>query len=128
MIKKFSKIVLIVTGWLCVVLGVIGIVLPILPTTPFMLLAAACFAKSSPRFHGWLLNNKVFGSIIKNWQTERYIEKKTKIRALLLVAFTFMVSILMVGILKLQIMLLCFWLICSFFIARLSTTPRSQKA
>jgi len=50
-----------------VFLGAIGIVLPLLPTTPFILLAAFCFARSSKRCHGWLVNHKVFGPIITNW-------------------------------------------------------------
>ncbi|KGK00800.1 YbaN family protein [Thalassotalea sp. ND16A] len=66
-----------------VILAVIGIVLPVLPTTPFLLVAAACFAKSSTRCHRWLLNNKVFGQIIHHWQTSRCIPKKAKTLAIL---------------------------------------------
>ncbi|MDO5059604.1 MAG: YbaN family protein, partial [Neisseria sp.] len=48
-------------------LGVIGIFLPVLPTTPFILLAAACWAKASPRFHQWLLNHRYFGPMVADW-------------------------------------------------------------
>jgi uncharacterized membrane protein YbaN (DUF454 family) len=68
-------------GWFFVALGGIGIVLPLLPTTPFILVAAGCFAKSSPRCHQWLLNNRVFGPVINNWQRSQCITKKTKIIA-----------------------------------------------
>jgi uncharacterized membrane protein YbaN (DUF454 family) len=68
-------------GWFFVGLGGIGIILPLLPTTPFILVAAGCFAKSSPRCHQWLLNNRVFGPIIIDWQQSRCISKKTKIIA-----------------------------------------------
>ncbi len=65
-------------GILCVVLGAIGIPLPLLPTTPFLLLAAACFARSSPTLHQWLLNNAVFGPIIQDWEERRCINCAVK--------------------------------------------------
>jgi uncharacterized membrane protein YbaN (DUF454 family) len=68
-------------GWFFVALGGIGVVLPLLPTTPFILIAAGCFAKSSPKCHQWLLNNRVFGPVISDWQTHQCITKKTKIIA-----------------------------------------------
>jgi len=114
-------------GWVCFALGAIGVVLPILPTTPFMLVAAGCFAKTSPRFHRWLLDNRIFGPLIENWQTERFIKSNTKIRALIIIAITFSMSIFLVDVIQLRIMLLCFWLVCSFFIGRLPTVPMSQR-
>lgn len=114
-------------GWLSFILGAVGVVLPVLPTTPFMLLAAACFAKTSPRFHRWLLANRVFGPLIKNWQAERYIEPVTKRRSLLIVAITFLSSIWVVDPVPLKIMLVCFWVGCTFFISRLPTVPLSER-
>ena len=111
-------------GWGCVVLGAIGVVLPVLPTTPFLLLAAACFDRSS---HRWLLSTKLFGPLIENWQRERYIEKRSKRVALIVVAITFTSSILIVEPLALKGMLVGFWATCTFFIGRLSTVPRSQR-
>lgn len=63
-------------------LAALGAVLPLLPTTPFLLVAAACFAKSSPRMHKMLLQNKVFGPLIYHWQQSRSIPKKGKILSL----------------------------------------------
>jgi uncharacterized membrane protein YbaN (DUF454 family) len=69
-------------GMVCLFLGAIGIVLPILPTTPFLLAAAACFCKSSSRMYNWLLNNRWFGEYIKNYREGRGLPLKTKITAL----------------------------------------------
>jgi uncharacterized membrane protein YbaN (DUF454 family) len=73
---------LIIAGFICVGLGIIGIVLPVLPTTPFLLLAAACFSRSSKRFHNWLITNRWFGKYIKNYQEGNGISIKAKICAI----------------------------------------------
>lgn len=70
-------------GFLFLGLGFIGIFLPLLPTTPFVLLAAGCFAKSSERWHQWLLANRTFGPLIKNWQEHQCISCNSKRIALL---------------------------------------------
>lgn len=76
---KLLKGLLIIAGFLAVGLGILGMFLPVLPTTPFLLLAAACFAKSSKRFYHWLLNNKWFGSYIKNYREGKGIPLKIKV-------------------------------------------------
>jgi hypothetical protein len=58
--------------------GLIGVVLPVLPTTPFLLLAAGCFAKSSPRLHGWLLAHRTFGPPIRDWEEHGAISRGAK--------------------------------------------------
>jgi uncharacterized membrane protein YbaN (DUF454 family) len=70
---------LIFAGTVFVGLGVLGIFLPLLPTTPFLLLAAACYAKSSKRFYHWLLSNRWFGKYIKNYREKRGIPSRVKI-------------------------------------------------
>lgn len=65
-------------GALLVGLGFVGLFLPLLPTTPLLLLAAACFARSSERWHRWLMQHRLFGPIISNWQTNRCIPRRSK--------------------------------------------------
>ncbi|TLU64293.1 DUF454 domain-containing protein [Thalassotalea litorea] len=72
-------------GLLMVALASLGAILPGLPTTPFVLVAAACFAKSSPKLDAWLRNNPLFGPLIKNWQQHRCIGSKTKIIAVVMI-------------------------------------------
>jgi hypothetical protein len=79
----------IAAGLLCVGLGVLGIFLPLLPTTPFLLLAAACFARSSPALHRWLLARPRLGALIRDWQAHGVIATAVKVRVTLLVALTF---------------------------------------
>lgn len=80
-------------GTVFVLLGVLGLVLPVLPTTPFLLLAAACYARSSRRVLGWLLANRRFGPLIHEWQAYRSIPYRAKRVALVLIAASFGVSI-----------------------------------
>jgi uncharacterized membrane protein YbaN (DUF454 family) len=80
--QKLVRALWFIAGTICVVLGAIGIVLPILPTTPFLLAAAACYYKSSEKMHRWLLNNKWFGEYIRNYTEGKGLTRKTKITAL----------------------------------------------
>lgn len=73
------RAVWLVTGLGCVGLGVIGAVLPLLPTTPFLLLAAFAFAKSSDRLHTWLLNHNIFGGLIDQWRRYGAISLRVKV-------------------------------------------------
>ena len=100
-----QRILLLCLGWLAIVLGTLGIVLPLLPTTPFVLLAAWCFARSSPRFHHWLLWRSPFGRYIRHWQQHRAMPPGAKGRAMLLIVITFAVSIYLVNMLWVRIML-----------------------
>ena len=81
-------------GTLCVALGILGMFLPLLPTTPFLLLAAACYARASGRFYNWLLNHRLFGPTILEWRRHRSIAWRTKITAIALMALTLASSIL----------------------------------
>lgn len=73
------RILWICLGLVCVALGAVGVFVPLLPTTPFMLLAAFAFARSSPRLHKWLIEHKVFGPLILNWQAHGAISARAKV-------------------------------------------------
>ncbi|EMR74903.1 hypothetical protein MBGDF03_00701 [Thermoplasmatales archaeon SCGC AB-540-F20] len=77
--NQLFKWILITAGTVFVGLGIIGIILPILPTTPFLLLAAACYARSSKRFYDWLINNKWIGAYIKNYREGKGVPLKIKV-------------------------------------------------
>lgn len=80
-------------GGLFLGLGLLGVVLPVLPTTPFLLLAAGCFARSSPRLHGWLLAHPLFGPPIRDWEENGAISRKAKRLALGSMAAVLLVSV-----------------------------------
>jgi len=117
--KRIKNVFLIILGWFFVTLGAIGIFLPILPTTPFMILALAIFAKSSPRFHIMLLENRWIGDDLKRWEKFKCMKKKTKMRAMSLVVVTFLISIIiLMDKLNLQLMLVVIGLILLLFISQ----------
>ena len=89
---KIKRWFLFVAGGFFFALGLIGVLLPLLPTTPFMILAAACFASSSPRFHQALLNNRWFGADLRRWESSRTMKRVTKKRATVLIILTFSFS------------------------------------
>jgi uncharacterized membrane protein YbaN (DUF454 family) len=80
-------------GIVFVVIGAIGVILPLLPTTPFLLLAAYCFARSSPRLHDWLLTHKTFGPLIKNWDEYGSIDPRAKRIAMVVIMLTPLITI-----------------------------------
>lgn len=77
--SKAAKWLLVAAGFLFVALGIVGVFLPVLPTTPFLLLAAACFARSSERFYRWLINNRWFGAYVRDYREGRGVPAKVKI-------------------------------------------------
>ncbi len=80
---KVKKVFLIIVGIISLTLGGIGVFLPLLPTTPFVLLAAACFAGCSPTMHKWLCRSRFFGEYIENYRTNAGVSKSVKIKAIL---------------------------------------------
>ncbi|MEL6964146.1 MAG: YbaN family protein [Pseudomonadota bacterium] len=87
------RLVWMIGGTISLTLGVIGLVLPLLPTTPFIILAAYCYARSSKRMHDWLLEHKVFGPLIDDWRRYGAIRRPAKIMATLSVIVVLLISL-----------------------------------
>lgn len=86
--KRLIKALLIVSGTLCIALGMLGMIVPLLPTTPFLLLAAICYARSSDRFYHWLITNRWCGDYIRNYREGRGIPLKQKVLTILVLWLT----------------------------------------
>lgn len=121
--QKLIRALLLIGGTISLSLGAIGIFLPILPTTPFLLIAAACYLRSSERMHKWLLNNKWFGEYIRNYQEGRGIPLKTKIVAVtvLWVAMLYSAFIVLDEVFVAQVVLVGIALGVSIHLVRLPT-------
>ncbi len=124
--QKLVRALWFIAGTICVVLGAIGIVLPILPTTPFLLAASACYYKSSSRMHNWLLNNRWFGEYIRNYKEGRGLTIRTKITALIMLWITICFSaFFIIDILPVQLILLAVAIAVSTHIIRLPTFKKA---
>ncbi len=120
------RIGLVVLGWLAVVLATLGIVLPLLPTTPFLLLAAWCFARSSPRFHAWLLYRSWFGPYLRHWQDHRALPPGAKGKAVAMIVLTFAVSLWLVDMVWVRVLLLTIMAVLLTFMLRLPVVDPRQ--
>lgn len=103
--KGFSRPLLIAAGALSLSVGVVGILLPVLPTTPFLLLTAACWLRSSKRLHDWLLGHPFFGSHLRGYLQHRAVPLRTKIGALVFLWASLGLSAVLVNSLHVQIAL-----------------------
>lgn len=102
---NLKKIFLLTIGIIALILGFIGIFLPLLPTTPFALLAAACFARSSQRLHHWLLHSGHFGEFIRHYQDQSGVPLQTKIRAIAFLWIALIISLFLMDLLWVRILL-----------------------
>lgn len=127
MIMPMQRTILLIIGWLAIALGTLGVFLPLLPTTPFILLAAWCFSRSSPRFHHWLLHRSWFGPYLRHWQQHKAMPPGAKSRAIAVIIVTFAVSLWLVDITWVRILLLAMLACLLFFMWRIPVVDAEQQ-
>ena len=121
-----KKIIYIFIGSVSLVLGSIGAFFPVLPTTPFLLLAAFCYMRSSRRMYQWLIHNKMFGAYVYSYVTYRAIPKKTKIRAITILWATLILSIIYVPLFYVKALLLVIGTAATVYLTRLDTLDNEE--
>ena len=119
--RTAGTVLLLALGWVCVALGVLGVPLPLLPTTPFLLVAAACFLRASPRLHRRLTEHPRLGPYLVQWQRDRSVPRGAKVRALVVVGASFSLSIWLVDATALRIALFVIGLVLVVFLCSLRT-------
>jgi uncharacterized membrane protein YbaN (DUF454 family) len=124
--SRVTRLLLVTLGHVSLVLGLLGIALPLLPTTPFLLLAAACYVRGSESTYGWLMNQRVLGPYIASYREGGGISQKQRIALVLLIWVTIPASaMLLVDALYVRLTLLAIASLVSVVIWRL---PRRQAA
>lgn len=113
-------------GFLCIGLAVIGIILPVMPTTIFVILAAYFFAKGSKRFHDWLLQNKVFGTYLSNYRDGKGMSIGSKIFSISFLWVGIVFSILMIDSVWIRVVLLAIAIAVTIHIYKIKTTPKED--
>lgn len=122
------KLLFNIIGMLAVLLGILGLFLPLLPTTPFLLLASACFARGSDRLHGWLLNHRVFGVYLRNFEAGNGIPLRAKIVASVMMWSSLLVAILRFEHLGLRVALVLIGASVSLYLWRYLPTLRASRS
>jgi len=117
--QKIIKYLLFVTACFATLLGLLGVILPLLPATPFFILALFGFSKSSPKFQIWLLNLPGIGDDLRHWQTHKSINKQRKPVIYLSILISFLISILLIEKMALQLMLIGIMVILLFCMKKL---------
>ena len=117
------RTLLLAIGWLSVILGIIGIFLPVLPTTPFLLLAAACFARSSRRFYLWLVEHPRLGPWVRDYLDGHGIPLKAKVYSIGLMWGSIVLSCYLVPVLPARLFMLCSGTLVTLYILKQKTLP-----
>lgn len=123
-----TRYLLLACGWASLGLGALGIVVPVLPTVPFLLLAAACFMRSSSRWHGWLVSHPVFGRHIDDYLARGCLAARTKVVALTTLWASVLLSVLaFVPLLPIDLLLLAIAAAVSVYLLRIPTCATDDR-
>lgn len=126
--KSIKKYIYITVGLISVVLGAIGVILPILPTTPFLLLASYCFAKGSDRFNDWFINTKLYKNHLDSFVKERAMTLKEKICILAFADFMLAFPLIILDSIFMKCLILVLILFkFYYFIFRIKTITKEEK-
>jgi len=121
------KIVFNLLGSVFVMLGVIGMFLPLLPTTPFLLLASACYVRGSEKLHRWLMNNRYLGAYIRNFRDKKGMPMSAKVATLVIFWGSISVSIWRIDIAFVQLILLVVGVFVTLLILRIKTLREDRQ-
>ncbi|MFC2073954.1 YbaN family protein [Campylobacterota bacterium] len=125
---RFKKILFMSLGFFFILLAVLGVLLPLLPTTPFIILSAFLFSKSSDRWHQWLLSNKVFGPILNKWECYRCIPRFAKLLSFSMIALFGSFSVVSIPFLWLKVVTILLIAYGYYFIANIQTCAKEVSA
>lgn len=117
--NRAKKALLVVAGSICLALAMLGVFLPLLPTTPFLLLASACYVRSSERLHGWLMGNRLLGGYIRNFKERRGIPLRGRVVAVVLLWLPLLYSVYRLDLFWLELALVLMGLTWSVLILRM---------
>lgn len=126
--KAIKRPLFIILGSLCLALGTIGIFLPVLPTTPFLLLAAFFFTRSSPGLHNWLMSHPIFGIYIYSYTKYKAVSRMNKVRALVLLWVGLGVSITIIPLGYVRVLLALIGIAVTIHIHKLRSLSPSEQA
>ena len=126
--KRLKKTLFMFLGFLFILLGIVGVFLPLLPTTPFIILAAYFFSQSSEKYHQWLLANKVFGPILYNWENSRCIPAFAKKLSFGMIAIFGSYSIYVIPLLSIKILTVFLISYACYFIYNIQTCLKCKKS
>lgn len=127
--NRILRLFFLISGWIFVGLAALGVIVPLLPTTPFLILAALCFYKSSQRFYAWLYTNRLFGKYLLDYREKKGVPVRVKIYTSLLMWVTLIISISLVHLLWIRLVLIAIGVAVTvhLILIRTKKTGRNQR-